>query len=276
MANNPSFDPEAYRDFEHAAWAKLPASYQEHFGFITAQAAEPLLEAVATAKGTRLLEVACGTGYVSATALGREATPAGIDFVAGMVAEARKRHPGIEFHEGDAEALPFADESFDAVVCNFGVNHFPRPEQAMAEAHRVLTPGGRYAYTLWAPPDEVNVNLRQIIREVLAAHADPDTTAPPAPLDSGRPEENKQALLATGFADVITMELPIVGGWSQPHHVLETVYKGMGRTRARIDAQTDEAREKIEQALLEHAARFEKDGMIQIPMPATLACARKP
>ncbi len=111
MANNPPYDPEAYRDFERAAWAALPASYQEHFGFLTAQAADPLLDAVGTAQGTRLLEVACGTGHISAAAMARGAIAIGIDFVAGMVAEARQRHSGIEFREGDAESLPFTDAS---------------------------------------------------------------------------------------------------------------------------------------------------------------------
>ena len=53
MANNLTYDPEAYRDFERAAWAALPESYQEHFGFLTAQAAEPLIDAVGTARTRR-------------------------------------------------------------------------------------------------------------------------------------------------------------------------------------------------------------------------------
>ncbi|MFQ6022358.1 MAG: class I SAM-dependent methyltransferase [Acidiferrobacterales bacterium] len=276
MADNPSYDPEAYRDFEHAAWAKLPQTYQEHFGFLTAQAAEPMLDAVGTASGVRLLEVACGTGYVSAAAMVRGAIPVGIDFVAGMVTEARNRHPSIEFREGDAEALPFVDESFDAVVCNFGLHHFGRPEQAMAEAYRVLAPGGRYAFTVWFPPDEVRLNLRQVVRAAVETHGDPHRPLPSSPPEFSDLQESKQALLAIGFADAIASKLAIMGRWSKADHVLDTLYKGMGRTKALVEAQTDEARKKIENAILEVAKRFEKDGIIEIPMPAMLACARKP
>jgi hypothetical protein len=79
-----------------------------------------------------------------------------------------------------------------------------------------------------------------------------------------------------GFVDAMATEAPIMGRWSKPEQVLETLYKGMGRTKALVEAQTSEARNKIEAAILERARAFEKDGVIRIPMPAMLASARKP
>ena len=69
-----------------------------------------------------------------------------------MLTLARARCPEAAFQDGDAEGLPFEAGRFDAVVCSLGFPHFPHPERAIAEAYRVLKPGGRYAFTCWTPP----------------------------------------------------------------------------------------------------------------------------
>lgn len=78
----------------------------------------------------------------------------GIDLSPRMLDVARAADPAIEFQEADIATLPFPDGSFDAVVCNFGLGHFPRPKAALAECVRVLAPGGMLALTrvcgLWA------------------------------------------------------------------------------------------------------------------------------
>ena len=69
-----------------------------------------------------------------------------------MLAVARRDHPQLDFRPGDAEALPFADRFFDAVVGAFVLNHLPRPEVAGAEFARVLASGGRLALSVWDVP----------------------------------------------------------------------------------------------------------------------------
>jgi ubiquinone/menaquinone biosynthesis C-methylase UbiE len=135
---SPFMNPRAFRAFEQAGWENIPTRYHEAFGDLTTQAIEPLLEAVDVRRGVRMLDVATGPGYVAAAAAQRGANVVGVDFSAAMVAEARRRYPAVTFQEGDAEELPFPDNSFDAGVMNFGLLHLGRPEQALAEAHRVL------------------------------------------------------------------------------------------------------------------------------------------
>ncbi len=142
-----SYDPKAFKAFEHNGWDQVSATYHDTFARLTRLTVDALLDAVGAGAGVRLLDVACGTGNVAAAATARGAKATGLDFVASMVSEARKLHPETEFRVGDAEALPFADHEFDAVVCNFGLRHFPHPERALAEAFRVLAPGGRYAFS---------------------------------------------------------------------------------------------------------------------------------
>jgi ubiquinone/menaquinone biosynthesis C-methylase UbiE len=108
---------------------------------------DDLLDAAGVKAGMRVLDLACGPGLVASGAAERGALPVGLYFCSAMIVLARADHPGIRFEEADAEVLPFADESFDAVVANFGIHHVAEPNRALAEARRVLRPGGRVAFT---------------------------------------------------------------------------------------------------------------------------------
>jgi ubiquinone/menaquinone biosynthesis C-methylase UbiE len=160
-------DMDAHEEFERCAWGEMSGAYEANFGRITVQASDALLSAANVKSGTALLEVACGTGNISNVARKAGAEVIGIDFVHGMITEAKRLHPHIDFRVGDAQALPFDDNTFDAVVCNFGVHHFSDPLRALNEAFRVLKVGGEYAFTVWSPPNDVSINFRQIIREAV-------------------------------------------------------------------------------------------------------------
>src|SRR3954471_4997546 len=124
----------AFHDFEQAGWEQAADHYGDAFGPLTSQTIPSLLNAADVRAGTRLLDVASGPGYVAAAAAERGAPAVGVDFSSEMVALAARRYPRLEFAEGDAEALAFADRSFDAVAINFGVLHLARPDAALAEA----------------------------------------------------------------------------------------------------------------------------------------------
>jgi len=84
-------DTRAFHEFERAGWENVAAEYDRRFGELTSQSIPPLLDAVGAAPGVRLLDVACGPGYVAAAAQARGARAVGIDFSAVMVAEALVR-----------------------------------------------------------------------------------------------------------------------------------------------------------------------------------------
>src|SRR5437879_1198116 len=102
----------SFHDFEQQGWERAADHYGDAFGGLTAQTIPSLLVAAGVGKGTRVLDVASGPGYVAAAAAELGASPVGVDFSAEMVALALRRYPRLEFREGDAEALPFADASF--------------------------------------------------------------------------------------------------------------------------------------------------------------------
>ena len=127
-----------FKDHELAGWTAKAASYVEYFGRATAHIAPPLLDAASVGRGIRLLDVACGPGYVANAGAERGASVVGVDFAPTMVEQARKRYPAVRFEIGDAEALAFDAGSFDALTCAFGIGHFADPDRAMREALRVL------------------------------------------------------------------------------------------------------------------------------------------
>src|SRR5204862_6545516 len=160
-------DTNAFHDFERAGWERAAEFYGDAFGVVTVQTGVALLDACGVRSGSRVLDIACGPGFVAAAAAARGADVTGLDFSAAMIAEARQRHPSIAFRDGDAESLPFDAASFDAVVMNFGLLHLARPDTALREARRVLRPGGRYALTVWAPPDRA-VGFGMVLKAIEA------------------------------------------------------------------------------------------------------------
>jgi SAM-dependent methyltransferase len=108
--------------------------------------------------GQRVLDVACGTGVLAREVtlrIGSSGRVAGIDPSPGMVAVAKQFAPAVEWREGVAESLPFPDQSFDAIVSQFGLIFFTDRRQALREMLRVLAPGGRLAVAVWDSLDNI-------------------------------------------------------------------------------------------------------------------------
>jgi SAM-dependent methyltransferase len=112
----------------------------------------PVADAAGIGPGQKVLDVACGTGVLAREAASRVrpgGTVTGLDRNDGMLAVARRKAPEIEWRQGEAEALPFPDGRFDAVVSQFGLMFFEDRVLALAEMWRVLGPGGRLAVAVW-------------------------------------------------------------------------------------------------------------------------------
>src|SRR5262249_45619680 len=153
----------------------------------------------AVKKGTKVIDIATGPGYVAAAAAKRGATVIGVDFSTAMVAEAQRRNPDIEFRVGDAEQLPFGNDLFDAAVVNFGILHLSRPDRAFPEACRVLCPGGWLGFTVWAKPEEA-VGFG-IVLGAIAKYGDLNVPLPEGPpfFRFSEPDECIRSLLEAGF-----------------------------------------------------------------------------
>lgn len=118
-------------------------------------AAEALVAAAGIGPGQHVLDAAAGNGNVAIAAARAGAEVTASDFTPSLVAAGRERTAAagidVTWGEADVEALPYADGSFDAVLSTFGLMFAPRPEMAVAEAFRVLRPGGTFGMTAWTP-----------------------------------------------------------------------------------------------------------------------------
>lgn len=115
-------------------------------------------DAAQVARGQRVLDVACGTGVLARAAAertGAGGSVAGVDINPGMLAVARRIAPEIDWQEAPAEALPYADRAFDAVVSQFGLMFFPAREAGLQEMMRVLKPGGHLAVAVFDALDKI-------------------------------------------------------------------------------------------------------------------------
>ncbi|MCZ6489690.1 MAG: methyltransferase domain-containing protein [Acidobacteria bacterium] len=276
MTTSKSADPGAFRAFEHAGWLQVAEQYNNFFASLTGQTIGPLLDAAGVTNGARLLDVATGPGYVAAAAAQRGASALGLDFSAAMVALARRQYPEAEFREGDAEQLPFPDGSFDAVVTNFGLLHLATPEKALMEAHRVLRPGGRIGFTVWARPDEA-IGF-QIILQAIEQHGATNAPLPEGPpfFRFSDPAECHRVLQEAGFVAPRTVQVPQVWRLASPDALLDAMQEGTVRTGGLLLAQPREAQNAIQAAIRDAVKVYEKAGSIELPMAAVLATARKP
>ena len=275
MTTAQPFDPVPFSVFEHAGWERAAEHYGEVFGSLTAQAGPAVLDAVRVAPHTHLLDVASGPGFIAAAAAARGAVVVGLDFSSAMVAEARARYPALTFRAGDAEALPFLDASFDAVVMNFGMLHLARPDMGVAEAHRVLRPGGRYAFTVWASPDKA-VGFGMTLRAIDAL-GNKDVLLPEGPpfFRFSEAAETRRTLEAAGFSNVEVQQLALMWRLSSAEAVFDAMSRGGVRTAAVLRAQTPAALDAIRAAVRREAEGYASGGEIALPMPAFLASGMK-
>jgi SAM-dependent methyltransferase len=151
---NEAFDPNTVSAYELETWKRCADSYVDTFAGITQETVSLLVDAANIQAGSKVLDIGSGPGHVAAQIAECGADVTGVDFSAEMVKEAQTRYPDLTFEQADAEKLPFAADSFDAVVANYVVHHLARPDVVFAEVCRVLKPGSHFAFAVWGPPEE--------------------------------------------------------------------------------------------------------------------------
>ena len=267
----------SFAEFEHVGWQRVADKYEQAWGGLTRSFIAPLLAAVNIRNGVRLLDVACGPGYVAAAAEAAGAEPVGVDFSSKMIRLAREQNPTIHFQEGDAHALPFRDDSFDVVTISFGLLHMSEPEKAVAESARVLKPGGRIGFTIWGEP-RVSRGAK-IVEDAINQFANHHVDVPEGPeyFPYSQPKTCQAALTKAGFDHGSFLFETVVSDWivPTPTFVFESELHAGVRTAGLLARQTTETLHQISQHIADAVHAYETEEGYAIPFAAHVISARK-
>jgi ubiquinone/menaquinone biosynthesis C-methylase UbiE len=223
--------------------------------------------------GERILDLATGTGWTSRSVARRGAQVVGVDIADGLLATARamaqREQLDIDYRLADAEALPFADGAFDAVVSTCGVMFAGKPEAAAAELARVTRPGGRVALSTWLPDGNV---FKMFL--VMKAHMPaPPQPAPPSPFEWGRRERITE-LLGTHFD--LRFE-PGVSMYREPdgQHAWQTFSTGYGPTHMLAASLDDEKRAALQRDFVAFHDGFADELGVCVPRTYLVTLGRR-
>jgi SAM-dependent methyltransferase len=244
----------------------VPALFQEWTAKVTT--------AAQLAPGQKVLDVACGTGVLARAAASRVApggTVVGLDRNEGMLRVARRATPGIEWRHGLAEALPFADHAFDAVISQFGLMFFEDRVTALREMRRVLRPGGSLVVAVWDVLEHSPgyAAMTVLLQRLFGDHV---ADALRAPFVLGDPATLRELFAEAGIAGADvgtstgTARFPSIESW------VHTDVKGWTLADLIDEAQYQTLLREAKKELMAYA---QPDGTVAFGLPAHIVSAKK-
>jgi ubiquinone/menaquinone biosynthesis C-methylase UbiE len=259
----------------------IPEMYDRHLGALLFEPyAADIADRVAKLRPRKVLEIAAGTGIASRRLLDRllrETVLTISDLNAPMLEYARHKigtdGRGAEWRQADAQDLPFPDESFDAVVCQFGVMFFPDKHKGLTEFNRVIEKGGALIFNVW---DSLERNpVGNITHSTIGKFFQTD---PPdfyrIPFGLGDVSEVRRLVEEAGFKEIVIETLSLTGSSNSPESAALGLVRGnpvINTIRERGTADIDEIVRAVARAMEE---RFGA-GPIRVPLRAHVVSAIK-
>jgi SAM-dependent methyltransferase/alkylhydroperoxidase family enzyme len=218
--------------------------------------------------GDRLLDMACGAGLAVELASAIGATCSGIDASRRLIAVARDRNPRADVRVGDMHDLPWPDASFDVVTSFRGI--WATTPDAVAEAYRVLVPGGRLGITVWG---HIKGSPGAWMMEPLAMASEPKVAHQAAMVALGRPGAGEALLSRCGFVDIERHEIPFVAEFADP----ETYARAIASVGPAYEAIETIGEEEFIRSAIALARQRVRDGLpLRAPIASVGYVGRKP
>ena len=224
--------------------------------------------------GMRVLDVACGTGVLSLAAadiVGPDGSVVGVDLNPGMLDVARRKAPRIDWHEAPAEAIPFEDAAFDAVVSQFGLMFFQDKALAIREMLRVLRPAGNLAVAVWESLENVT-GYAAASRLLGRLFGDSAADSLRAPYSLGDVQELTSLFSDAGVPDVRVTTLDGKAHYPSIRYWMEADIRGWTLADVLDDAQFELL---VSEAKTELARFVTNDGTVTFSSPAHIVTAIK-
>jgi SAM-dependent methyltransferase len=270
-------DRDEFARFEHAGWQRVADKYEPVWSSLTRQFIPYLIADAKLSAGMSVLDLACGPGYVSAAVKELNAVPTGIDFSDRMIGVATTLFPEIRFIHGDAQDLPFDDDSFDCVLSNFGLLHISQPQSACAEACRVVKSGGRFGFSVWAGPEH-NPGAKTV-NDAIQAHANLDVGLPEGPPRYlyDEKEDCRNVLEEAGFDGTSMNYETRTVQWHLPNasYFFEAERDAGVRTAGLLVRQSPERLDAIRNAIESGMKMYSEGGEVFLPMAAHIVVLSK-
>jgi ubiquinone/menaquinone biosynthesis C-methylase UbiE len=263
------------------AWSDTANDYDSFSQQVTLPFAEDAARLVRIGPGTRVLDVAAGTGNFAFAAARRGAKLLATDFAAGMVELLRKKAeqqglaPSIDTAVVDGQALDLPDASFDIAASIFGLTFFADHDRGLRELLRVLVPGGRAVVATWAPPP--HGEMFRILGGAMSK-AMPDMPAPPGPphwTELGDADAFRERLIANGFARAHVVEVRHAWVFDKIEEFTDTMPKAAPAAVAMFKSMTNDQRKTFVAALAEDLRARQGDGPYAITHEALIAVGTK-
>src|SRR4051794_27849305 len=274
------------RDGQRAAWDGLSAGWEKWDAVIMDQLAPvsaAMIERLGIADDQQHLDIAAGTGEPGLSIAAR--SPKGRVVLTDLSAEmldVAARHAAaqgisnVETKVCSAEALPFADATFDSVSVRFGYMFFPDLAGATAEFARVLRPGGRLCASVWVRPDRnpwTSIAMQAIATEVDLPPPDPDA---PNMFRCGNPGAVGVLYEVAGLTDVTEWDVDVELVTRSPAEYWEMISEHVSLAVAALQRVDRPARERIRDRAIAEVRAFERDGVVRVPGAARCIVGTKP